>query len=169
MRTVLLFIIGLALMACGASRKAVKSDVQEALRVERVQEVERDIDRQENTASTATLSQDETVITRIEEFDTSQPVDPATGTPPLKRRVTQGREQKTNASQQQQTEQTVAEKEKETIDTRVESDTAAQVETIEKRGMNQTQRTLCVVGLLTVLGGLVWLFLKLKKRFYKPF
>lgn len=104
------------------------------------------------------------MTTTIEEFDTSQPADPATGAPPLKRRVTQSRERTTDVAQEQKAAQTETESEKTATDTNTTVSVEAQVETSEKQGLNAIQTTLLKIGGLAVLVLLVWLGWKIFKR-----
>ncbi len=125
------------------------------------------------------LRSDEEVTTTTREYDTDKPVDPVTGTPPLKRETTETR-RKTDLGQQEQTALQTADRQSEYAgrisgqqsdsmairgNSRGQVNTAAKIETAEKRGLNTTQRVLCSIGALAVLAGLVWLGRKLLKRY----
>ncbi|MCD8081875.1 MAG: hypothetical protein LUF04_16210 [Bacteroides sp.] len=101
MKTITILAVSLLVMGCGASRKAVKIDTHQAVEIEQTREAETFTESQETIATTAELSQDERVVTLVEKFDTTLPVDLQTGTPPLKRRITQARETATTVSQEQ--------------------------------------------------------------------
>lgn len=124
----------------------------------------------------------EEVVTTIREYDTSLPADTATGTPPLRREITQTRRKAGTARQVQATVQTSARnRETETqaarqrtdhraeqTDTRQHDTATAQVAAKEKRGTNTLQRILCFTGAFAILALLGWGWRKLK-RIYKPF
>ncbi len=125
------------------------------------------------------LSSDEEITTTTREYDTTLPVDPATGTPPLMRETTQTRRRVDAGRQEQTATQDVDRRQEGTgqaIEQRVErtdmrgdfrtqANVAASVEAAEKRGLTTTQRVLCIIGALAILVGLVWLGRKLLKRY----
>jgi hypothetical protein len=119
-----------------------------------------------------------TITTR--EYDTDKPVDPITGTPPLKRETTETRRRTDTARLEYAATQTVDRHRDSTgqistsrrdstgirANVRGQEDLTARIETREKRGLNTAQRvSLVVIGALTILAGLVWLGRKLLKRF----
>ncbi len=162
-KTVLLTISVLCLCGCGATRKATTANLQTESNVEQ-QVVEREVEHETLDISTVTeQASDEEVITTEREYDTTQPIDPATGTPPLKREVTQTR-RKMDAGRQEQTVQQTANRQQdvtEQVSTQSRDDVV--IEATEKRGMNSLQKTLYIIGALAVLAGFVWLVLKLKR------
>lgn len=116
---------------------------------------------------------DEQVITTMEEFDTSQPVDTLMGTPPLKSRSTEQRrtisheqEQTAAATATQQTT-TSAVDAHEQVQTTIDEDTDTQtdVEVDERFGMTWLQRTLCYIGIATIAIALLWVAWRLIKRY----
>ncbi len=126
---------------------------------------------QASTHTETKLLADDQVEIITEIYDTTQPVDPATGTPPLKERTTQTRRRIEQTRQTVDTEQavlTASTTENTTViqdetHTRQETDTA--VEATEKKGLNWLQRTLCVVGLLALL----YIGIRLLLTYFKPF
>lgn len=120
---------------------------------------------------------DEEIVTTIREYDTTQPADTVTGTPPLKREITQTR-RKVNTEHQIQIAGQTTERQRETgtrvevqqadttvlHDNRQQQETAAvQTETREKRGASTWQRILRTFGGLAILVALVWLGWRLKR------
>lgn len=178
-------------MSCSTTRQATKAQSQTESNAER----ETLLEHGSSTDSSATVSESETaqtsleletetqrdsdeeIVTTIREYDTSQPTDTVTGTPPLKREITQTR-RKVDTERQTQTAGQTTERQRET-DTRVEvqqTDTTAlhdnsqqqetaavQTETREKRGASTWQRILRTLGGLAVLAALVWLGWRLKR------
>ncbi len=132
------------------------------------------------TSSTKTeLTGDEEITTTIREYDTDKPVDPLTGTPPLKSETTQTR-RRADASRREQTTSQATDRQREGFaitadrqtdrtairgDVRGRANVTTRVETAEKRGQTTTQRVLCAIGALAILTGLVWLGRKLLKRY----
>ncbi|MEG1673220.1 MAG: hypothetical protein RR298_06850 [Alistipes sp.] len=129
--------------------------------------------------STTEQTSDEEVVTTIKEYDTSQPTDATTGTPPLKKETTQRRRKADTGKQKQTAEQTTDHQQQTAGQTTKEqatntalqaqqqqhSDADIQVKTDEKRGLNTFQQILCGLGLLVIVGALIWLGWKLKRRF----
>ena len=132
---------------------------------------------QTDTSTITEQASGEEVVTTERVYDTDKPVDPATGTPPLKRETTQTRRKADAGWQTQTISQSVdrqlsatgqaAERQVDNIasqeSSRHSGDTTTQVETVERRGLNGLQKTLCIVGALALLAGVVWLILKLKR------
>lgn len=149
------------LIGC-ASRKVSKTNVQSAVEVEQVRETERDRNHQESSSGMTVLSQDETTVTLIEEFDTSLPVDPHTGTPPLKSRTTQTRDQKTDLVQEQHAEQASSECESDKTNSRVAASADVQV-------VSKTRRTTTWPFIVSIagLGVLIIIFRKKLKTIFQ--
>lgn len=129
------------------------------------------------TSTTAEQASNEEVTTIVREYDTDKPTDTATGTPPLKREITQSR-RRTDTGQQTYTTSQTTDQQRETAgqahkqqtettvlqhDNQRQNNVAAEVETLEKRGLNTWQRLLCTLGGLVILGAAVWLIWKLKR------
>lgn len=114
-------------------------------------------------------SSDEEVTTTIREYDTNRPVDPATGTPPLKRETVQRRQRAETGRQRQKTEtaaeagrQTAAQiNDRQTANSALsgrEAETAdgeTQTAVTEKRGLNPLQKVLCTLGTAALIAGAV--------------
>lgn len=119
------------------------------------------------------LDQDEEVETVTEVFDTSQPTDSLTGTPPLKSRTTEHRrtksQEQTQATEQLNThsgsvETTEQQHEEQTVtDTAIEGDTQIEVE--QRYSMTWLQRTLCYIGIAALVALLLWIAWRLLKRY----
>lgn len=116
-----------------------------------------------------------------EEYDTTQPVDSATGTPPLKSRIIEKRNQRTQtqtaATQNTRTKQTDhrqstmhhTEQDTATATETAQCHTDTQTDTQQHTGLNWWQTTLCTIGGTCLLALLLYLALKLLKRYIKPF
>lgn len=120
-----------------------------------------------------TLDKNEEVVTTTEEFDTSQPVDSLTGSPPLKMRTVEHR--RTVSLQQERASENsdvrsgstlTAERQHEThtaTDTAIESDTHSEV--VQRFGMSWLQKTLCYIGVATLAALLLLVAWRLLKRY----
>lgn len=117
-----------------------------------------------NRTTTAELASDEQEQTVEREYDTSQPVNPITGTPPLKRETTKNRTKTETGKQHDNTQQDIdharhsAKKEeaKSDITNAVDSNDidqtkiSTQVDTIEKRG-DSLWIILSIIGLIVAI------------------
>ena len=123
------------------------------------------------------LREDEEVITVTEEFDTSQPVDTTTGTPPIKKRST---EQRRRATQQQDSTKIVSDirsistvelecQEKGDLTTDTVADIETEIKTDERFGMSWIQKTFFYLGIAALICFLLWIAWKILKRYLKPF
>lgn len=117
---------------------------------------------------------DEEIITTVEVFDTTQPVDERTGTPPLKTRTTQSRRtamQQTReqqfsaeASSRQQSADTLATTRTTNVQQQATTDTTMSVDSKHRRGLNGPQRVLCTLGACLLLVGGGWLAWRIFKH-----
>lgn len=135
------------------------------------QEITRRTEANENDVS-------ETVI---EEFDTSLPVDTATGTPPLKSRRTERRDRqaqsvatetarsRTEEQTERQWEVQQAEQDSLTAQRNTVRKTDSETNTRQETGLNWWQTTLCTIGGICLLALILWLAIKILKRYLKPF
>lgn len=115
----------------------------------------------------------EEVETVTEVFDTSQPTDSLTGTPPLKSRTTEQRrtksQEQTHAIEQLDTqsgsvETTEQQHEEQTVtDTAIEGDTQIEVE--QRYSMTWLQKTLCHIGTASIVIILLCVAWRLLKRY----
>ncbi|MGN0235824.1 MAG: hypothetical protein ACI4BD_05900 [Paludibacteraceae bacterium] len=117
----------------------------------------------------------------IEDFDTTLPVDSATGTPPLKSRRTERRDRQaqsvsteaehshTEQHTERQWEARQAEQDSLTAQSNVERETESETDTRQETGLNWWQTTLCTIGGVCLLALLAWLAIKILKRYLKPF
>lgn len=157
MKKILFLTISLLLAGCCASRQTAKSVETISRDTATTESTATTTNRTEQTQTAAEQERDEEVITVTTIYDTSKPVDPATGTPPVKAHTTQLRRNTTKARQEvkiesQETEIQTADKE-----TTEHAERDAAVETTSRRGMNGTQRLLCTIGLFTFAGIAGWL------------
>ena len=119
------------------------------------------------------LDADEEVVATTEEFDTSQPIDTLTGTPPLKSRRTETRrrishEQEQTAATSDLQGSTVQPLEAQSAERTEESsrtDSHTETEIEERFGMTWAQRTLCNIGIAVLVGAVLWLVVRLLKRY----
>ena len=138
--------------------------------------------RQEQETTRRTEANENDVSeTVIEEFDTSQPVDTATGTPPLKSRRTEKREHKaqsvatetarsrTEEQTERQWEVQQAEQDSLTAQRNTVRKTDSETDTRQETGLNWWQTTLCTIGGICLLALILWLAIKILKRYLKPF
>lgn len=157
MKKILFLTISLLLASCGASRQTAKSVETVSRDTATTESTAATTDRTEQTQTATEQERDEEVITVTTIYDTSQPVDPATGTPPVKVHTMQMRCNTTKTRQEakiesRETEMQIADKE--TIE---HAKRNAAVETTNRRSMNGIQRLLCTFGLLVIVGIAGWL------------
>lgn len=118
------------------------------------------------------LDADEEVVATTEEFDTSQPTDTLTGTPPLKsrrteirRRISHEQEQTVATSDLQgSTVQTLEAQSAEQAEESERIDRSAETEIEQRFGMTWAQRTLCNIGIVVLAGAILWLVARILKR-----
>lgn len=152
------------LSGCGASRHVLKSNTQAG--VEAVETAHSGTEEKATEAVTVKtdVAQDEEVVTEITEYDTALPVDPATGTPPTKKKTTQT---KRAATQVQQVAAVDRNTSAGTFENRVhseKSDTATITEDTSRRGLNWAQSALCLAGIIAILTLVIWGLVRRFKR-----
>lgn len=153
--------------------------------IDHLRQTEQSIDRRLSAIQTDSITQrsavaidrrldaDEEVVATTEEFDTSQPTDTLTGTPPLKSRRTETRrrishEQEQTAATsdlQGSTVQTIDAQSAERTEQTSRTDSRTQTETEERFGMTWAQKTLCNIGIAVLAGAVLWLVVRLLKRY----
>lgn len=119
------------------------------------------------------LDADVEVVATTEEFDTTQPTDTLTGTPPLKSRRTETRRRISHVQEQiaatsdlqGSTVQTLEAQSAEQTEEGERIDRSTETETEQRFGMTWTQRTLCNIGIAVLAGGVLWLVVRLLKRY----
>lgn len=181
MRRVLVLTISLLLASCAVQKRSTRTDAQlegrttEAAQVstEQTTTVNNTTQGAEFLSTSSDLAEDEQVTTEIIEYDTTQPTDSATGTPPVKSRTKQTRSRTAHASSttqaqqetagEMQSRQETATEQTRTTDTQVTAD--VQVVDEQKRGLSWWQKTLCIVGMAALLYLSVRLFIKIRTRF----
>lgn len=187
----LILLSALFLESCSSMKKVTLESRQAESKTEQHTELNREIRTDSTTASlsrdvlhdvlndltTTEQVSDEEITTTVREYDTDKPTDTATGTPPLKREITQscrktdaGRQMQITGQitdQQRETAEQVNKKQTDKMDSQENSqqqdNAAAQIETTEKRGLNTWQRILCTLGGFVIWGAFVWLGWKLKR------
>lgn len=129
---------------------------------------------EQSTAIITDLAGSEEVTTITREYDTTQPTDSATGTPPILRETTQTRRRSTQSKQTQTSALTADRRRETTVDTRLqrhentvshsqnqtEGTASATLDNQQARGLSPLQNLLCIIGVLA----LAWLGFKLFKR-----
>lgn len=164
MKKILFLTISLLLTGCCASRQTVKSAETSSRDTGTTESTETTTDWTEQTQTAAEQERDEEIITVTTIYDTSQSVDPATGTPPVKAHTTQLRRNTTKARQEAKIESQGTEMQTASKETAEHTERDAAVEKISRRGMNGAQRFLCTIGLLAVAGIAGWLLRRWFKR-----
>lgn len=138
--------------------------------------------RQEQETTRRTEANENDVSeTVIEEFDTSLPVDTATGTPPLKSRRTERRDQqaqsvatetarsRTEEQTERQWEVQQAEQDSLTAQRNTVRKTDSETDARQETGLTWWQTTLCTIGGICLLALILWLAIKILKCYLKPF
>lgn len=159
MKKILFLTISLLLAGCSASRQATKASETLSRDTMTNKTTDTTIDRTEQEQTVAEQERNEEVITVITVYDTSQPTDPATGTPPVKVCTEQIRRTLTSARQEAKIESTSTEMQTTCQTTDEHSEQTTIVDATSRRGMNAAQRILCTIGVLTIagiVGGLLW-------------
>ena len=191
---VLIPTIALSLASCKTPREIAVQAQQHLQENARVQEqqihrlqdqlslLQSQMTRQEEKTTRRTEGNENDVSeTVIEEYDTSQPVDSNTGTPPLRIRRTEKRNRQaqavsteteaTHTAQQtdRQWERHLAEQDSLTAQSNINRETKTETDTQQKTGLNWWQTTLCTIGGTCLLALILWLAIKILKRYLKPF
>lgn len=156
MKKIIFLAISVAAFGCNASRHTVKSDGTTAGETVATAAVTATGDMTEQTRTTTYVDRNEETVTETTVFDTSLPVDPATGTPPVRVRTVQRRRTATGTTQNISTDRrdsvtlAIDSKEEGRIESRRVSETS-------RKGLNPLQRALCVTGAVAVLLGILWI------------
>ncbi|WP_304721281.1 hypothetical protein [uncultured Alistipes sp.] len=164
MKKILFLTISLLLAGCGASRQVMKTAETGVCDMTSTEMAETTTDRTKLEQTSAEQERNEEVIIVTTEYDTSQPADPATGTPPVKVRTMQVRRTATKARQEEKTESAETETQVSSQETVGHSESEAIVETTSRRGMSGVQRILCTIGLLAIIGIAGWLLWRWFRR-----
>lgn len=152
------------LSGCGASRRTMKSDTVTTREAEAAAHAEQQSSVKETTATQTEQSRDEEIITVVVEYDTSQPVDSSTGTPPVQRTIRQTRRTTATARQDAQTHTEATTKATAEAAAAEKEQTTIQAEELTRRGLNGWQQILCYAGAAAILGLVVWLAGRRLKR-----
>lgn len=152
------------LSGCGASRRAIKSATEATREVAATTHIEAEALVSQETTMYTDLSEDEEVVTEVVEFDTTQPVDSLTGTPPVKRAIRQTR--RTAATARQDVRADTEAVTKATVDTTVavKEETTNFTQEQSRRGLNGWQQVLCYTGAAAIVALILWLVGRRLKR-----
>lgn len=154
---ILMLLAVLASAGCGTSRRAVKTQTRSVREQTTGVRIRTAAETSAQTAAATELRQDEEVVTEVVEFDTTLPADPATGTPPVRRKITRTRRAAAEARQSAASESRTVEVEAADSVAGERSAAATATEERSRRGMHAGQYLLCAVGLLALLGAGAWL------------
>lgn len=162
MKKIIFLAISVAAFGCNASRHTVKSDGTTAGETVATAAVTATGDMTEQTRTTTYVDRNEETVTETTVFDTSLPVDPATGAPPVRVRTVQRRRTTTGTTQNVSTDRrdsvTLAADSKE--EGRIES---RRVSETSRKGLNPLQRALCSIGAVAVLFGMLWILRRFRR------
>lgn len=152
------------LFGCGASRHVLKSNTQAG--VEAVETAHSGTEAKVTEAVTVKtdVAQDEEVVTEITEYDTALPVDPATGTPPTKKKTTQTKRAATQVRQATTADRNTSAGTFENRESSGKTTTTTVTEDTSKRGLNWVQSALCLAGIFAILSLVVWVVIRRFKR-----
>lgn len=186
-RTILLLLISLVLTSCNPVKRnsssqqhtTVQSETHTGAEQKAVNTGSRDLEQEQKSSSSGIRETETTsgqvTVRVVEEFDTSLPVDPDTGTPPIRSRTTEvtgSNEQSRQAeTTEEQTETTTSEHEEyqEDVDTKItrqaneNSETDTTTEETEKQGRSVVKWMIACVILGIIL--IIILYLKIRKKF----
>lgn len=175
MKRLLIIIISLAALQCSPLKRNTSGTIeqdtvgseQSAQQATVHAELQGSITTSETTTTEQETREQEETVHEI--FDTSKPIDPTTGTPPLQERITKNARRDESARQDTQTE-SQSESARivdstATVDQSrgAETRTAVTVSHKEKKGLNWWQQTLCITGLMAALFGAFKIIKSLKK------
>lgn len=189
-----MLIVALCLASCRTPQQIALQEQQHLQENERVQEQQihrlqeqvsllqsQMIHQQQEMSRRMAIDAREVAQVITEEFDTTQPVDSNTGTPPLRIRRTEKRNRQAQAvsteteaihtAQQtdRQWERHLAEQDSLTAQSNINRETETETDTQQKTGLNWWQTTLCTIGGTCLLALILWLAIKILKRYLKPF
>lgn len=164
MRKIILLTLSVLLISCGTSRKVIESKSRSTIETEQAVHVEIKEKTEEAVVKTTDLSEGEEIITKVIEFDTTLPISPDTGTPPVARISTQTKQrvtkiQETEASEKQIDTELTEDKKENTL-----QDAILETQDTSKKGLNWVQMTLCIVGAATILTFALWVIVRRFKR-----
>lgn len=159
------WLVILLLSGCGASRHLSKSDTQTAIETEQTAQTGKEEKNSEAMTAKTDMNRAEEVVTEVTEFDTALPVDPATGTPPVKRKTTQTKRTATQAQRDITADRTTSAATFENRESSEKSNTTTVAEETSKRGLNWLQSALCLAGITALLFLLIWALVKWFKRY----
>lgn len=157
MRHAVIVVLMLLFLSCGASRRTMKSDTDSTRKTTVIVHAKTDTTVTEQTTTHAELSKEEEIVTEVVEFDTARPVDPATGTPPVKRKTKQTRKATTEVQQDITTGTEAAVLSTTSVQTAEKEIAVAHSEEKTRMGLNRLQQALCFVGASAIVALVLWL------------
>lgn len=163
-KSLLIAISLLSIVGCASNRTISQVDSRTKREASQHLSVQADIETAGVRQTVTEISQGELIETEITVYDTDKPIDPATGTPPIKRKEKQTRrsvsdKQKTETSGDRSTASITAEDYKTGA-----SALERQEETISRRGLTWWQKALCWAGGAGLLFLLAWVYFRVFKR-----
>lgn len=173
MRNITLYFLSFAIcivhVSCGASKKARQSLHETTAATEQADvrvEAKQTAESESQTVAEASKSESEDRRTIDLEFDTEKPVDPATGTPPLKRATVTDTKRNSQKDNRQQT--ATAAKQQTKVAIQDSSQTNIQTETIATLETEKKPRSLWWPWLVAggaIVGLVVWAWRRSRLRF----
>lgn len=159
-RLVAWLVVILFLSGCGASRHTLKSGTHTEVETEQAVQTGTEEKNAEAVTVKTAVTRDKEVVTEVTEFDTALPVDPTTGTPPVKRKTIQTQRTAAQAQQFVTADRSTTAGTFENRESVEKSDTSTTVEDASGRGLNWIQSALCLVGIFAVLSLITGLIIK---------
>lgn len=150
--------------SCGASRRAAKMQTATDIEQTAAGRTERTDTASRGRITATDIRQDEVLQTKIVEFDTALPPDPATGRPPVKRITTHSRRAAAQTRRTSATVEQEASRQQAETAAAVRSTASTVAEERSRRGLNGLQQVLCYTGAAAMLGLLLWLTVRRFKR-----
>lgn len=187
-----ILLLALSLQSCGAlktlTRRQESLEESASLQAEQIRRIEQSVSAVREEVSSIRIQEsretrtDSAAVVEVvtEVFDTTQPADSVTGTPPLKERTTErrnvGTRRNETATVKTQTDAMARQAEEVRTDdgteTTVQADSQMQAESHteskQKRGLNWWQKTLCGIGGATLALLLLWVIFQVVKHYLKP-
>lgn len=142
----------------------MKSDIQTALETADTLHVEATTEQSGQWSAHTDLTKNDEVTTEVLEFDTSLPVDPTTGTPPVMRKTTQTKRAVTTARQDVAADERGAATLGVDASTATKEQTATATEDKTRKRLNWWQTTLCTIGAAAILALALWIAVRRFKR-----
>lgn len=154
----------LLLNSCAPVKRSVEASVDHRRDAQTSETVQAELARRLQHDRVLTLDDNEVLIRRILEYDTTQPADSIRGKPPLKREIVEERRRRVQAQQtdsiREQTDSSSVHK----IDTHNKEDTLLEITTTEKRGSSWVLRALAAAGVAALVLLAWWIYKHIKSK-----